>query len=119
MSLASASVKYRPGTVCAIARWKRPVALGMAHQRGDAAGSRRLAEDGDAAGISPERGDVLLHPPKRGDLVEEPAVGRCTVEVPEALRAQSIVKGHPPRRRHAVTRDPKRLSQLDLTALED
>ena len=30
MSVASASVKYTPGTLCAIARWKRPLALGMA-----------------------------------------------------------------------------------------
>ena len=61
---------------------------GHGHQRGDAAGSRGLAEDGDTAGVSAEGGDVVLDPEERRDLVQEPAVGRCSGEVPEALGAQ-------------------------------
>ena len=30
MSAASSSEKYVPGTLCAMARWNRPLALGMA-----------------------------------------------------------------------------------------
>ena len=67
---------------------------GHGHQRGDAAGSRGLAEDGDPAGVSAEGGDVVLDPAERGDLVQEPAVGRRSGEVPEALGAQAVVEGH-------------------------
>ena len=56
---------------------------GHGHQRGDAAGSRGLAEDGDPAGIAAEGGDVVLDPAERGDLVEEPAVGRRSGKCPK------------------------------------
>ena len=41
-------------------------------QPGHAAGARRLAAEGDLAGVAAERADLALHPLEHGELVEHP-----------------------------------------------
>ena len=53
--------------------------------------ARRLAHDGDVAGIAAERGDVLLDPFERCDLVEQTVIARYAVG---RLRAQFRMR-HP------------------------
>ena len=60
-------------------------------QRRHAEGARRLAEDGDVAGVAAEGADVFLHPAQGRQLVEQPQVGDPIVEPEEAFRPQPVV----------------------------
>ena len=72
------------------------------HQLVDAPRAGRLAEDGHARRVAPERGDVPLDPAEGGDLVEEAVVARRPVpglgaqqRVGEiAERPEAVVDGH-------------------------
>jgi len=80
---------------CAIARWNKPWANGLAS---------RFAEDRHAAGLASESRDVVLHPSKRANQVESAEIAgaflgrdvagflQCRVGEP-AQHAEPVVDG--------------------------
>ena len=82
------------------------------HQLVDAPRAGRLAEDGHARRVAPERRDVPLHPAEGGDLVQQAVVARRPVpglgaqqRVGEiAERAEAVVDGD---QHHAALRQPR------------
>ena len=64
-----------PGTLCATARRNSPAARGIASSAATDPAARRLAENGDPAGVAAEGRDVVAHPLESGDLVEQSPVG--------------------------------------------
>jgi hypothetical protein len=79
---------------------EQPAGSGGGELGQDAEPARGLAEDGDAAGIAAEAGDVALDPAQRGLLVHQAVVARRAARLggegrvgQEAERAQPVVDG--------------------------
>ncbi len=100
-------------------------ALRVVHreQRGDHAGARRLAEDGDVAGVAAEPLDVVPDPAQRRDRVEQAAVGGGPGDLGEALHAQAVVAGDEhhagARERRAVVAGTARAEQVGAAVNPD
>ena len=63
-------------------------------QSGDRSRACRLAENGDAIGLTAEGPDVVTHPLQRCDLVKQASVGGRAVDLRKALDANAVVERH-------------------------